>query len=393
MNAPSPPQDVIVIGAGAAGLFCAATCARRNRSVLVLDHGDRSARKVLISGGGRCNFTNLNAAAEHYHSQNPHFCRSALSRFTPTDLLDLVRRHRIAWEEKEAGQLFCAKSSREMALLLEREAAQAGATVLTGAGVEAVAREGDFMVATTRGRFRSRSLVIATGGLSYANLGATGFGHDIARQFGLRVIEPRPALVPFVFNSRERAVFGPLAGISLPCSVRSGGRTFRGNLLFTHKGMSGPAMLQASLYWEPGESLLVDLLPDKDILEVLMARRHSKGELRNFLAEHLPRRMSQAWCEYRVRSRPLNHISDKDMQAIARELHAWEVVPRGTEGYGTAEVTVGGVDTAELSSKTMEAKNVPGLFFIGEVMDVTGQLGGYNLHWAWASGHAAGEYA
>lgn len=394
MTAHAPVQDVIIVGAGAAGLFCAATCARRGRSVLVLDHGQRTGAKVRISGGGRCNFTNLHASPEQYHSNNPHFCRSALARLSPQDMLALCRKHGVPYAEKEAGQIFCATSALEIVGLLEQECRKASVDIRLGRRVRSVQRQSDrFRLTTDDGVLQAASLVVATGGLSYPNLGASGLGFEIARQFGLAVVEPRPALVPFLLAAQERRAFGPLAGVSLHCSVGSGGKVFRGNLLFTHKGMSGPAMLQASLSWVPGEALRIDLLPDTDILDVFMARRHSKVELRNLLAEHLPKRFSQVWCEHRVLSRPLNQIADKELRTIAQALHAWEIVPKGTEGYATAEVTAGGVDTAELSSKTMEATNVPGLFFIGEVVDVTGQLGGYNLHWAWASGHAAGTYA
>jgi predicted Rossmann fold flavoprotein len=386
-------RDVIVIGAGAAGLFCAAECGRRGRSVLVLDHGKRIGAKVLISGGGRCNFTNLDMHAGHYFSHNPHFCKSALARFSPRDILARVEKHRIAYYEKEAGQIFCVKSSRDMAVLLEHECSQAGAEMLLGCRVVEIGRESGFVVATDRGRFHSQSLVVATGGLSYENLGATGFGHELARTFGLRVIPPRPALVPFVLAHGDKKVFGQLAGVSLACTVTCAGRTFRGSVLFTHKGLSGPAALQASLAWEPGLPLTIDLLPDTDLLGTFAAKRRSRIEMHNLLSGLLPKRLAQTWCQHRIVSKPLDQTSDRELQEIAKGLHAWEMVPKGTEGYATAEATAGGVDTDELSSKTMEAHKVPGLYFIGEVVDVTGELGGYNLHWAWASGHAAGQYA
>ncbi len=386
-------RDVIVIGAGASGLICAAECGRRGRSVLVLDHGKRTAAKVLISGGGRCNFTNLDMHARHYLSRNPHFCTSALARFTPRDILARMEQHGIAYYEKEAGQLFCVKSSRDFAGMLEEECRQAGAELLLGCRVEEIRREDRFVVTTDRGELRAGSVVVATGGLSYANLGATGFGHAVARQFGLKVIPPRPALVPFVLAHEDRKVFGPLAGVSLECAVQCSGRSFRGSLLFTHKGLSGPAALQASLSWEPGMRLVIDLLPDVDLAGIFAAKRRSRTEMHNLLSGLLPRRLAQAWCEHRIVARPLDQTSDKELREIAKGLHGWEVVPKGTEGYATAEVTAGGVDTGELSSKTMEARRVPGLYFTGEVVDVTGELGGYNLHWAWASGHAAGQYA
>lgn len=392
---PTEPErkDVIIIGAGASGLFCAAECGRRGRSVVVLDHGKRPAAKVLISGGGRCNFTNLEMHAGHYASRNPHFCKSALARFTPRDIIARAERYRIAYYEKEAGQLFCVRSSRDMAAMLERECREAGVELQLGIRVTGVRRENGFVVATDSGALHSRSLVVATGGLSYANLGASGFGHEVARSFGLKVVPPRPALVPFVLAERERKVFGGLAGVSLDCAVRCGGRAFRGNLLFTHKGLSGPAALQASLVWEPGMPLQVDLLTDTDILGVFTERRRSRVLMQNLLSEHLPKRLALAWCEHHAATKPLDQTSDRELLEIEKGLHEWTIVPKGTEGYATAEVTAGGVDTNELSSKTMEAKNVSGLFFIGEVVDVTGELGGYNLHWAWASAHAAGEVA
>lgn len=395
LNMPIGPKnrDIIIIGAGAAGLFCAAACGRRGRSVLVLDHGTRPAAKVLISGGGRCNFTNLDMHAGHYLSRNPHFCKSALARFSPRDILAFLEKHRIAYYEKESGQLFCVKSSREIAALLERECTATGVEVRSGCAVKSITREDGFVVATDQGTFRAGSLVIATGGLSYPKLGATGFGHGVAKTFGLKVIPPRPALVPFVLSSHDQRAFGTLAGVSLSCGIACAGRRYRGSLLFTHKGLSGPAALQASLAWEPGMPLSIDLLPDTDILSVLRERRTSRVLLANLLAEHLPKRLALSWCEHRGIARPLDQTSDKALREIAQELHAWTFVPKGTEGYETAEVTAGGVDTDELSSRTMEAKNVPGLFFVGEVMDVTGELGGYNLHWAWASAHAAGEVA
>ncbi|HSB35223.1 MAG TPA: NAD(P)/FAD-dependent oxidoreductase [Nitrospirota bacterium] len=381
------------MGAGASGLMCAAECGRRGRSVLVIDHGERIGSKIRISGGGRSNFTNLNASAEHYLSQNPHFCKSALARFSPRDILSLVGRHGIAWYEKEAGQIFCVKSSRDIIAMLETECGKTGVEMRFTCRVTAIERKGAFTVHTSCGIFTSDSLVIATGGLSYPAIGASGFGHEVARRFGLRVTQVRPALVPFVFSGRDQKVFQGLAGISLDAALSCGKKKFRGSVLFTHRGLSGPAVLQASLYRIPGAPLVIDLLPDVDILEVFKSRRASRMELHNLLAEYLPRRLAQMWCGYKIITKPVNQTSDKDLREIAAGLHAWEVLPKGTEGYDTAEVTAGGVDTRELSSKTMEAKKVPGLYFVGEVVDVTGELGGYNLHWAWASGFAAGQFA
>jgi len=386
-------KDVIIIGAGASGLLCAVECGRRGRSVLVLDHGERTGSKIRISGGGRSNFTNLNVTADHYFSRNPHFCKSALARFTPRSMLSLVEKHRIAYYEKEAGQIFCVRSSRDIISMLERECEKAGVGMRLTCSVADIRKAKNFTVMTNQGAFHSDSLVIATGGLSYPNIGASGFGYDMARQFGLKVTQLRPALVPFVFSGRDQKVFQELAGISLDATVSSGLKRFRGSILFTHLGLSGPAALQASLTWKPGESLKIDLLPETDILGVFFSRRQCKMEMRNLLAEYFPKRFAQVWCGTMMNSKPLNQTSDKELNQIANALHAWEIIPKGTEGYGIAEVTAGGVDTDELSSKTMEAKNVSGLYFIGEVIDVTGELGGYNLHWAWASGYAAGQYA
>ena len=386
-------KDVIIIGAGASGLLCAIECGKRGRGVLVLDHARRTGSKIRISGGGRCNFTNLNVTAGHYFSRNSHFCKSALARFTPRDVLDLVEKHHIAYHEKEAGQLFCVKSSADIITLLEAECARVGVEIRLQCRVTDIHHGQDFMVATDQGAFRTESLVIATGGLSYPDLGASGLGHAIGKQFGLKVVPPRPGLVPFLFAARDQKVFQELAGISLDTAVSCGGKRFRGDLLFTHRGLSGPVALQASLYWTPGEPLLIDLVPDIDVLGEFMSRRRSKIEMRNLLAAYLPKRFAEAWCGQMTISKPLDQTSDRELKAIADGLHAWNVLPKRTEGYDTAEVTAGGVDTDELSSKTMEAKKVPGLYFIGEVVDVTGELGGYNLHWAWASGFAAGQVA
>jgi len=385
--------DVIIIGAGAAGLLCAIECGKRGRSVLVLDHAERTGSKIRVSGGGRSNFTNLNVTPDHYLSQNHHFCKSALARFTPRHILSLAEKHGVAYYEKEAGQIFCVKSSRGIIALLEKECEQAGVETRLKCRATDIGKTGGFCITTDQGLFRSDSLVIATGGLSYPGLGASGFGHETARRFGLNVTALRPALVPFVFHARDRRVFQELAGISLDAAVSCGPGRFRGNILFTHRGLSGPAALQASLFWESEEPLKIDLFPETDILDVFQSRRQSTMEMRNLLAGYFPKRFAQAWCDHRIRSKPIDHYSDKELKEIARGMRAWEIIPQGTEGYKTAEVTAGGVDTDELSSKTMESRKTPGLYFIGEVMDVTGQLGGYNLHWAWASGYAAGQYA
>jgi predicted Rossmann fold flavoprotein len=373
--------------------MCAAECGKRGRSVLVIDHSERIGSKIRISGGGRSNFTNLNASAEHYLSQNPHFCKSALARFTPRDILSLVEKHRIAWYEKEAGQIFCVKTSRDIIAMLERECGKAGVEMRLQCRVTEIVKDKAFTVNTSEGVFTSDSLVVATGGLSYPAIGASGFGHEVARRFGLRTTQVRPALVPFVFSGRDQKVFQELAGISLEAALSCGAKRFRGSVLFTHRGLSGPAALQASLYRVSGEPLIIDLLPDLDLLDVFKTRRASKLEMRNLLSEYLPKRLASAWCEHKLISKPVNQTADRELKEISEGLHAWGVVPKGTEGYDTAEVTAGGVDTDELSSKTMESKKLSGLYFIGEVVDVTGELGGYNLHWAWASGFAAGQFA
>jgi len=389
----STRKDVIIVGAGASGLFCAAECGKRGRSVIVLDHAERVCSKVLISGGGRCNFTNLNVSADHYLSANPHFCRSALARFATRDILALLKKHGIAWYEKESGQLFCVKSSREIVTMLLDECKNAGVEILLKCGITDIKREERFMVTTDRGTFLSDSVVIASGGLSYQNLGATGFGHTVARQFGLPVTELKPGLVPFIFSAHDQKAFKDLSGISFDVSVTCGGGKFRGNVLFTHRGLSGPVMLQASSYWSKGTSVLIDLLPDTDLKAVFDEDRGSRVELKTLLSRCFPRRFAETWCALFAPSRPLVECSNRQLRSIEEQLHGWEIKPKGTEGYAKAEVTAGGVDARSISSKTMEAKTTPGLYFIGEVLDVTGQLGGYNLHWAWASGYAAGQYA
>lgn len=386
-------KDVVIIGAGASGLFCAIECGKRSRSVLVLDHADRICSKVLISGGGRCNFTNLNVSEDHYISNNPHFCRSALARFGPQDVLALFRKHHIAWHEKEAGQLFCVNGSRQVVGMLKSECDKANVEILLKCGIVKIEKKDTFTVFTSQGTFLSDSLVVATGGLSYQNIGATGYGHVLAKKFGLTVTEARPALVPFSFSRHDQKFFGSLAGISLDAAVAAGGKTFHGNILFTHHGLSGPAALQASSYWTKGDSVTIDLLPRTDLAAVFAAERRSRIELRTLLGRFFSRRFAETWCELFAPSKPLVQYSEKELLAVGDRLHAWEIRPEGTEGYSRAEVTVGGVDTQGISSKTMEARSVSGLYFIGEVLDVTGQLGGYNLHWAWASGYAAGQFA
>jgi predicted Rossmann fold flavoprotein len=381
--------DVIAIGAGAAGLFCAIEAGKRGRRVLVLEHSDRVGKKIAISGGGRCNFTNIHTNPENFLSTNPHFCKSALARYTPADFISLVEKHGIAYHEKKLGQLFCDGSAQQIIDLLLRECQTAGVEIRCGCQVLSVKKADSFRVSTNLGSLESSSLVIATGGLSIAPLGATDFGYQIARQFGLRIEETRPGLVPFTLTSQMLKQLTKLSGVSLDAVVSCGGKDFRENILFTHRGLSGPAILQISSYWKPGAPISINLLPDEDVLEMLTADQSSDIELASFLSRYLPKRFAQAWCELYATSRPLKQYNKSQLEDIARRLHDMQITPSGTEGFKKAEVTAGGVSTTELSSQTMEAKRVPGLYFIGEVVDVTGQLGGYNFQWAWASGYAA----
>jgi hypothetical protein len=386
-------HDVIVIGGGAAGLFCAIEAGKRGRKVLVLEHADRVGKKIAISGGGRCNFTNLHTNPDNFVSANPHFCKSALARYTPADFISLVERHGIKYHEKKLGQLFCDESSQQIIDLLLLECAGAGVEIRCQCQVRDVRRKDRFTIETSQGRFVASAVVIATGGLSIAPLGATDFGYHIARQFGLQIEAPRPALVPFTLSAAVQKQLTSLSGISLEALVKCGGTEFRENVLITHRGLSGPAILQISLYWETGAPIFINLLPDEDVLELLRQKQSSEIELANLLAQHLPRRFAQAWCDLYVPSRPLKQLNDSELAYIARRIQGFQLTPSGTEGFKKAEVTAGGVATSELSSQTMESKRVPGLYFIGEVVDVTGQLGGYNFQWAWASGYAAGQAA
>jgi predicted Rossmann fold flavoprotein len=385
--------DVIVIGGGAAGLFCAFEAGRRGRRVLVLEHSERVGKKISISGGGRCNFTNIYTSAENFISANPHFCKSALARYTPADFISLVEKHGITYHEKKLGQLFCDGSSSQIIDMLLRECLDAGAEIRCGCQVLTLQKENSFKLETNQGNFVSSSLVIATGGLSIPTLGATDFGYRVARQFGLRIEETRPALVPLTLTSQMLRQLSSLSGVSLDAIVDCCGKEFRENILITHRGLSGPAILQISSYWRPDEPISINLLPGEDVFDTLARNRDSGIELVNLLARRLPRRFAQAWCELYKASRPLKQYDNRELDEIARKIHRMQLTPSGTEGFRKAEVTAGGVATTELSSQTMEAKRVPGLYFIGEVLDVTGQLGGYNFQWAWASGHAAGQYA
>jgi hypothetical protein len=391
------PWDAIVIGAGAAGMMCAAVAGQRGARVLLVDHAEVLGEKIRISGGGRCNFTNLHARPENFLSANPHFCRSVLARYTPADFVALVRRHGIGFHEKHKGQLFCDGSSQQIIDMLRAECAAGGVRWAMPCRVERVGtRGGLFEVATGQGALTARRLVIATGGLSIPKIGASDFGHRVARQFGLRLIPPAPALVPLTFAAEDWRPFVPLAGISLEVDVRCGRGRFTEDLLFTHRGLSGPAILQVSSFWSPGDALQVDLvprLPGEALAASLIEHKSGRQGLAGALAALLPRRLAEGWLalrELRGEQR-LAETADGALRALADSLHRWSLVPSGSEGYRKAEVTRGGVDTAELSQATLEARRVPGLHFIGEVVDVTGWLGGYNFQWAWASGFAVGR--
>lgn len=387
--------DVAVLGGGAAGLMAAITAARRGRRVAVLERNDRVGRKILISGGGRCNFTNLHAAPDRYLSANPAFCISALARYTPADFVDLVDRHGIAYHEKELGQLFCDGSARQVVELLLAECRAAGVAVRTGSRISAVDRRpgGGFDVVLEAGAVECGAVVVATGGLSIPKMGATGFGYQVARSFGHRVVPTRAGLVPLTLGEPEATLFGELAGVSLPVAVRCGAGAFSGGLLFTHRGISGPPVLQVSSYWEPGAFIDVDLAPGVAVAPALREARDRQPQalLSNGLSGLLPARLARRLAEQVFENRPLRQYRDAELAAIGDRLGHWQLRPMGTEGYRTAEVTLGGVDTRDLSSNTMESALVPGLYFTGEVVDVTGHLGGYNFQWAWASGHAAGS--
>jgi hypothetical protein len=389
--------DAVVIGAGAAGLFCAGIAGQRGARVLLLDHAPKLAEKIRISGGGRCNFTNRDAGPANFLSDNPAFCRSALARYTAADFIALVQRHRIAFHEKHKGQLFCDESSEQIIDLLLRECEQGRVQRRQPCAVGTVraAADGGFELDTEAGPVRALRVVVATGGLSVPKIGASDFGHRLARQFGHRVVEPRPALVPLTFAAQAWAPFATLAGVALPARVETGSGKARGrfdeDLLFTHRGLSGPAVLQISSYWRPGQPLRIDLAPGVDLGQWLReAKATSQQQLGNALARHLPARLADVWLAAAglPADRPLPEARDRDLAALGERLRRWELLPDGTEGWRKAEVTAGGVDTRELDSQTMESRRQPGLHFIGEVVDVTGWLGGYNFQWAWSSAHA-----
>ena len=386
--------DVIVIGGGAAGLMCAIVAGRRGRRVRVIEHANRCGKKILMSGGGRCNFTNTGTTPANFLSANPHFCKSALARYTPQHFIEMVEGHGIAYHEKELGQLFCDESSKQIVKMLLDECADAGVRIDTLCSVEDVEKTDDgFRVRTTHGILHAPSLVVATGGLSIPSMGATGFGYDLARQFGHTVLPTRAGLVPLTLTGKHQERFADLSGVAFPVIARCNGHKFSNFILITHRGVSGPAILQISSYWNVGDALRLDLLPQGaafDALKGLQSKRPA-AELRTALGELFPKRFAERLCEVWFPSRPMRQYNDPELRAIAEQLEHFPLIASGTEGYRTAEVTLGGVDTDELSSSTMQSKRIPGLYFIGEVVDVTGWLGGYNFQWAWASGHAAGS--
>jgi hypothetical protein len=380
--------DVIVLGAGAAGLFCAAEAGKRWRRVALLERAERAGKKILISGGGRCNFTNIYCAPENFLSANPHFAKSALARFTPADFIALVEKYKIPYHEKTLGQLFCDHSATEITEMLEAECTVGGVKVLLNERVQELTKTTEFVVRTEKEEFRAPVLVVATGGLSIPKMGATAFGYELAKQFGLKIQPTRPALVPLILGRQGQKQYCDLAGVSAEVIASTEAAAFREKMLITHRGLSGPAILQISSYWERGKAIRLDLAPGREIASAVQrAKYRNLPELVAALQGNLPRRFAERWAELHEPE----SLSNAGLEKFAREVHAWSVVPAGTEGYEKAEVTAGGVDTDELSSKTMESRKVPGLFFIGEVVDVTGHLGGLNFQWAWASGAAAGR--
>ena len=388
--------DVVVIGAGAAGMMCAIEAGRRGRRVLIIDHARSPGEKIRISGGGRCNFTNLHSGPDAFLSANPRFCISALSRYGPRDIIAMVERHGIAWHEKSQGQLFCDDSARQIVEMLCTEMRDGGAILRLEVSAESVEREGDgFALASGGTRVTCRSLVVATGGKSIPKMGATGFGYDLARRFGLNVVETRPALVPLTLEAGLLKRLAPLAGVSLDVRVRCGKASFDEAMLFTHRGLSGPAILQISSYWRAGEAIEIDMAPGRDVFATLRAAKGQRGRqaVVTVLAEIAPRRLAQHLAQTDADGGALAETSDQILRRIGEATNAWRFKPVGSEGYRTAEVTLGGIDTRDLDSRTLAARRVPGLFFIGEVVDVTGWLGGYNFQWAWASGWCAGQAA
>jgi hypothetical protein len=380
--------DVLVIGGGAAGLLCAIEAGKRGRRVAVLEHADRTGKKILISGGGRCNFTNIHCQAQNFLSANPHFAKSALARYTPADFIALVEKHRIPYHEKTLGQLFCDHSASDITHMLEAECHAAHAKIILNAKITAVSRDTQFIVRTDSAEYRAPALVVATGGLSIPKLGATSFGYDLARQFRLKIVTPRPGLVPLVFASPDRKRYADLAGVSTEVIAQAAHTPFREKMLFTHRGLSGPAILQVSSYWHEGQPIRLDLAPDRDATAPIReAGTRNRAAAEKAFQQFLPKRLAESWLHHNA---PRSY-TNPSLAALETQIHAWSLFPAATEGFDKAEVTVGGVDTHELSSKTMESRRVPGLFFIGEVVDVTGHLGGFNFQWAWSSAAAAGR--
>ncbi len=389
--------DVVVIGAGAAGLMCAFTAAARGRKVMLLDHANKAGKKILMSGGGRCNFTNLYTEPSNFLSGNPHFCKSALARYTQWDFIEMVSRHGVPYHEKKLGQLFCDNKASDILGMLLEECEQTGADLRLNTSVQSIERtEHGYRLQSSAGEIACQSLVIATGGLSIPTLGASGFGYQVARQFGHSVLPTRAGLVPFTITEPQlKAMCESLSGTSVEdCLVSCNGVSFRENILFTHRGLSGPAILQVSSYWQPGDTIEINLLPQLNLIEWLQAQRNERpnSELKTLIGELFTRKMAGLLTEHWFVSKPLKQHSTAELEEVAQKLGSWQLVPAGTEGYRTAEVTLGGVDTREVSSKTMESLKAPGLYFIGEVLDVTGHLGGFNFQWAWASGYAAAQY-
>ena len=382
--------NAIILGAGAAGLMCAIEAGKRGRRVLVIEHADRIGKKILISGGGRCNFTNVQAGAENFISRNPHFAKSALARYGPEEFIKLVEKYRISYHEKKLGQLFCDRSANDIIAMLEEECRAARVDIRLSTEIKEVVKDGVFLLRGETDSLTAQQLVVATGGLSIPKIGATSFGYNLARQFGLKIQPTRAALVPLVFSALDRKQWCDLTGVSTEVVASTHGRKerFREKMLFTHRGLSGPAILQISSYWDGKEPVSIDLLPDVDLSALLRTRpQRDQSSWKSLLREHLPRRLADRWLE----THPLTGNSERDFAKAAHDLHAWEVMPETTEGYDKAEVTAGGVDTDELHARTMETRKVPGLYFVGEVVDVTGQLGGFNFQWAWASGFCAGQ--
>jgi hypothetical protein len=381
--------DALILGGGAAGLMCAIEAGKRGRRVAILERADRLGKKILISGGGRCNFTNLHTQPENFLSANPHFAKSALSRYTPADFIALVEKHRIPYHEKTLGQLFCDRSARDILGMLEAECRAANVSIVLNTKIREVTRDADFVVHAGDAEFRTPSLVVATGGMSIPKIGATSFGYDLARQFGLKIREPWPGLVPLTFTAEDRTRYCDLAGVSTEIIAHCNGQQFREKMLITHRGLSGPAILQISSYWKSNQQIAMDLAPDREIITAFHDKKTPRTDstLRSELKKILPHRFADRWLELH----PPKAWTNSALDDFERTAHAWAITPAGTEGYDKAEVTAGGIDTDELSAKTMESRKVPGLFFIGEAVDVTGHLGGFNFQWAWASGAAAGR--